>query len=134
MSHPIFIHGVGKLKLILECASRIAYSPLDDRMLHDSPSNPTPEEMPKVRSLDRLTLDPPLINPWRHLKIVRRLDRVEPFDHAAPLSPLRHRDLEIMARWFDRLDMLEIEQEINHQLSLLHPEPPWEEDLDLNFL
>ncbi|MBD1842841.1 hypothetical protein H6F89_05325 [Cyanobacteria bacterium FACHB-63] len=103
-------------------------------MLHDSPSNQTFEEMPKVRSPNRLTLDPPLINPWRHLKIVRRLNRVEPFDHAAPLSPLRRRDLEIMARWFDRPDMLEIEQEINHQLSLLHPEPPWEEDLDLNFL
>lgn len=120
--------------MALECALRIAYFSLDDCMPHDSPSTQTSEEMPKVRSSNRLTLAPLLVNPWRQIKIVRRLDRTKPFDYAAPVSPLRNRDLEIMARWFDRPEMPQIEQEINYQLSLLYPEPPWEEDLDLNFL
>ena len=84
---------------------------------------------------DRLSFDRPIVNPWRAVKsIARRPYRPEPFDHAAPLTPLRDRDLEIMAGWFDRADISEVEQDVNHHLALLYPEPPWEESLDLNFL
>lgn len=76
-----------------------------------------------------------LINPWRYVKTInRRPYRSEPFDHAAPLSPLRDRDLEIMSGWFDLVDMNEVEHDIDYHLSMLYPEPPWEEALDLNFL
>ncbi|HTL89870.1 MAG TPA: hypothetical protein VL134_10750 [Leptolyngbya sp.] len=79
----------------------------------------------------RLNSDATSLNPWRYVKTVnRRPYRSKPFDHAAPLSPLRDRDLEIMAGWFDFVDMAEVEQDVNHQLSLLYPEPPWEESLD----
>ncbi|BAU13209.1 hypothetical protein LEP3755_37480 [Leptolyngbya sp. NIES-3755] len=92
-------------------------------------------EVESPRSLNRLSLDPPPLNPWRYVKSVdRRPYRGQSFDHAAPLSPLRDRDLEIMAGWFDRVDMSEVEQDIDYHLSLLYPEPPWEEKLDLNFL
>ncbi|MBE9009744.1 hypothetical protein IQ250_05955 [Pseudanabaenaceae cyanobacterium LEGE 13415] len=92
-------------------------------------------EVEATRPTNRLSIDSPLANPWRSAKTNnRRPYRSEAFDHAAPLSPLRDRDLEIMAGWFDRVDMNEVEQDIDYHLSMLYPEPPWEENLDLNFL
>lgn len=86
-------------------------------------------------SPNRFSLDPPLVNPWRYVKTVnRRPYREKQYDHAAPISPLRDLDLEIMSGWFDRVDMNEVEQDIDYHLSMLYPEPPWEESLDLNFL
>lgn len=94
-----------------------------------------PTEVEPLRLSVRPSLDPPLVNPWRYAKTIeRRSYRSETYDHAAPLSPLRDRDLEIMAGWFDRVDMSEVEQDIDYHLSMLYPEPPWEESLDLNFL
>lgn len=82
-----------------------------------------------------ISSDPPMVNPWRSVKITsRRPYRPEAFDHAAPLTPLRDRDVEIMSSWFDPVDMNEVEQDVNYHLSLLYPEPPWEESVDLNFL
>jgi len=107
----------------------------DSPMDRDSIEDALPSEAPPVQPPNRFNPEPSIVNPWRHLKIVsRRPYRTESFDHAAPLSPLRDRDLEIMARWFDRVDMTEAEQDIDYHLSMLYPEPPWEEDLDLNFL
>jgi hypothetical protein len=89
-----------------------------------------------IQPANRLSLDPDPVNPWRYVKTLnrRRPYRAEPFDHAAPISPLREQDLEIMAGWFDRVDMNEVEQDVDYHLALLYPEPPWEDSLDLNFL
>jgi len=107
-------------------------SPIDRDLIE--PPLPEGEALP-LQPPNHLSLEPPLVNPWRHIKIAsRRPYRAELFDHAAPLSPLRDRDLEIMAGWFDRVDMTEVEQDIDHYLSMLYPEPPWEDALDLNFL
>lgn len=53
--------------------------------------------------------------------------------HAAPLSPLRERDLEAMNLFFQREDMAQIEAEVNQVLLHLLPAPCWEEDA-LEFL
>ncbi|MCU0551469.1 MAG: hypothetical protein MUC48_19165 [Leptolyngbya sp. Prado105] len=106
---------------------------------HDSIDNDTPPieivSSPPIQPTHRLSIDPPPVNPWRYVKtLTRRPYRAEPFDHAAPISPLRDQDLEIMAGWFDRIDMNEVKHDIEYHLALLYPEPPWEENLDLNFL
>lgn len=108
-------------------------------MLNTPPSDAdTVEDAPSSEvepSPNRLSLDPSIVNPWRSIKTPsHRPYRGEPFNHAAPLSPLRDRDLEIMATWFDRVDMIEVQQDLDYHLSMLYPEPPWEEELDLNFL
>ncbi len=107
-------------------------SQTDPDLIEDSP--PVEIEAPPARST-RLGLEPSIENPWRYVKVnSRRPYRAEPFDHAVPLSPLRDRDVEIMAGWFDLIDMSEVEEDIHYHLSLLYPEPPWEDNLDLNFL
>lgn len=69
-------------------------------------------------------------NPWLEVRLPqRRLYRPVPIDHAAPLSPLRNRDLEILASWFERDDWSDIEVDIKIHLEQLFPEPPWEENL-----
>lgn len=97
---------------------------------------PTEIEPPKpIQPLNRLPLDPPLVNPWRTVKTPnRRPYRGESFNHAAPLSPLRDQDLEAMSNWFEQVDMNEVEPDIEYHLALLYPEPPWEDTIDLNFL
>lgn len=93
-------------------------------MLNLSSDSDTFEDA-SLPELDRPILDSSIVNPWRYVKTTnRRPYRSEPFDHAAPLSPLRDRDLEIMAGWFDRVDMNEVEQDIDYHLSMLYPEPP----------
>lgn len=82
-------------------------------------------------SPNRLHLEEPITNPWRYVKsTVRKPYSPAVVDHAAPLSPLRDRDLEIMAEWFDQEDMPEIEAEVNFHLGMMYPEPIWEEGLD----
>lgn len=82
----------------------------------------------------RLSLDPPLINPWRGIKAIERKSNRTQIDHAGPLSPLRDLDLEIMADWFERPEINEIEADIDYHLELLYPEPPWEDAIDFEFL
>ncbi|PSB19774.1 hypothetical protein C7B65_10420 [Phormidesmis priestleyi ULC007] len=50
-------------------------------------------------------------------------------DHAAPLSPLRDRDLVALDEFFDRDDLLDLEQDVNRHLLRLFPEPCWEDAL-----
>lgn len=49
-------------------------------------------------------------------------------NYADPLEPLRERDLQALAKWFYREDMLTLETDINEMLLHLLPEPCWEED------
>ncbi len=69
-------------------------------------------------------------NPWREVSdAIRPEDAPAPsFDHAQPISPIRDRDFKELADWFDREDMAEIEEDINHQLLMLFPEPCWEDN------
>jgi hypothetical protein len=71
-----------------------------------------------------------LVNPWRNAKILTQPRQNTPIlvEPAAPLSPMRDRDLTVMLSWFDREDMSELEKDVNHHLLLLFPEPYWEED------
>ncbi len=68
--------------------------------------------------------------PGDHELVIAR--RVEEF-HAEPLSPLRSRDLVELIGLFQQANMGEIEADLQRYLSLLCPEPCWEED-PLEFL
>lgn len=72
----------------------------------------------------------PLINPWRMAKTSPepRLSLALLAEPAAPLSPMRDRDLVAMQSWFDDENMPEVEKDVNYRLLLLFPEPYWEED------
>lgn len=48
--------------------------------------------------------------------------------YAAPLSPLRERDIVALAALFQRDDMYAIEADVKHKLLLLLPEPCWDDD------
>lgn len=48
--------------------------------------------------------------------------------HAAPLSPLRERDIQALSAWFDREDMTTIETDVDRCLLVLWPAPCWEDD------
>ncbi len=54
--------------------------------------------------------------------------RIENDTHAAPLSPLRDRDIAALGQWFDRVDMEVIEANLAHCLLALWPAPCWEDD------
>ncbi|KAM3111117.1 hypothetical protein [Phormidesmis sp. 146-33] len=77
-----------------------------------------------------------LVNPWRNVVTSPRPKAaLAPiYDHAAPISPLRDRDIAELSGLFDREDILELEQNVNHYLIRLFPEPCWEDDDDLSFL
>ncbi len=78
----------------------------------------------------RLRVEDMLVNPWRHAKTTTRSNpRPAYLDHAAPLSPLRNRDLVALDEFFDRSDMPDLEQDINRHLLRLFPEPCWVDDL-----
>lgn len=49
--------------------------------------------------------------------------------YAAPLSPLRERDLTALAALFQRDDIYAIEADVSHRLLSLLPEPCWEDDV-----
>ncbi|MBW4520841.1 MAG: hypothetical protein KME16_14205 [Scytolyngbya sp. HA4215-MV1] len=53
--------------------------------------------------------------------------RIDSF--AAPLAPMRERDLKIMEAWFNQEKMHEIEADFTHYLLLLWPEPCWEDEV-----
>lgn len=101
----------------------------------DTTIETTHTDVPSQRNArNRLSLDPPLINPWRGVKAIERKSNRTQIDHAVPLSPLRDHDLEIMADWFERPEINEIEADIDYHLGLLYPEPPWEDAIDFKFL
>ncbi|MCY7323277.1 MAG: hypothetical protein LH660_16110 [Phormidesmis sp. CAN_BIN36] len=71
-----------------------------------------------------------LVNPWQHAKTALRLNSTPVCsDHAAPLSPLRDRDLVALGEFFDRDDLPNLEQDVNRHLLRLFPEPCWEDAL-----
>lgn len=54
---------------------------------------------------------------------------IEPVgNYAAPLSPLKERDLNALAELFQREEMLAIEADLSQMLLRLFPEPCWEDD------
>lgn len=61
-------------------------------------------------------------------KHVDRLFNQEGYGHAAPLAPLKERDWKEIASLFDTKDSDEIEADVINKLSMLHPEPSWDED------
>ncbi|NJM49344.1 MAG: hypothetical protein HC860_26810 [Alkalinema sp. RU_4_3] len=69
------------------------------------------------------------LNPWQEVPswVPERSFPVPEWDHAAPLSPIRDRDLQEMKEMFDREDMLALESEVDRMLSLLFPAPLWDE-------
>jgi hypothetical protein len=78
-----------------------------------------------------------LVNPWRNVTTSLPRPKAAPspiYDHAAPISPLRDRDIAELSGLFDREDILELEQNVNHHLIRLFPEPCWEEENELSFL
>lgn len=54
-------------------------------------------------------------------------ESIDVLSFAAPLSPLRERDLTALSKFFLRDDMLAIEADINQRLLSLLPEPCWED-------
>lgn len=52
----------------------------------------------------------------------------EGYNHAAPLAPLKDRDLLALIVLFDRQDGDEIEAEVMLKLSWMSPEPAWDEE------
>jgi hypothetical protein len=85
-------------------------------------------DLPPVAPLLRDSTEP--LNPWRD---INALSRPEPltlpaFEHAEPLTSLRDRDLTELATWFERPDMMEIEEDVNHHLLMLFPEPCWDDE------
>ncbi len=99
-----------------------------------SSSTSQPPSLGKYSTLSayrsRLRVEEMLVNPWRDAKTTTRSNpRLICVDHAAPLSPLRDRDLGALDEFFDRSDMPDLEQDVNRQLLRLFPEPCWEDDL-----
>jgi hypothetical protein len=93
-------------------------------------------EQPAVLETDRANLA--TRSPYFELEELRRSAAVAPprirvpktaDSYAAPLSPLRERDSQALASWFETDKMHEIEADVTRYLLLLWPEPCWDEDL-----
>ncbi len=69
------------------------------------------------------------LNPWQEVPnwLQARTFPAPVWDHAAPISPIRDRDLQEMREMFERSDMGDLEADVNHLLGMLCPEPAWEE-------
>lgn len=79
---------------------------------------------------NRLRVEEILVNPWQQAKTSIHLNSTPVcIDHAAPLSPLRDRDLVALGEFFDRDDLSNLEQDVNRHLLRLFPEPCWEDAL-----
>ena len=78
----------------------------------------------------------PLTNPWRSYLNQTTVTRspivkwssLSDWTPAAPITPLRDRDLLELSDWFARADMPDVEEDINKTLVYLFPEPCWDED------
>jgi hypothetical protein len=88
-----------------------------------------------VFSAEQLSGPKPEGNPWRDIPQLARPRQLPMpiWDHAAPIDPLRERDLKELYGWFERTDMTDVEDDIAHRLRLLPPEPFWD-DPDWRFL
>jgi hypothetical protein len=69
------------------------------------------------------------LNPWQEVPswVPDRSFPVPEWDHAAPLTPIRDRDLQEMKDLFEREDMRAVEGEVDRMLSMLFPAPLWDE-------
>ncbi len=54
-------------------------------------------------------------------------------EHAAPLMPLRERDIEVLSDYFEHEHIQEIEADVIRNLLIRWPEPCWEDE-PLDFL
>jgi hypothetical protein len=73
----------------------------------------------------------PAANPWRESRYVEPRPRQfyrSAWDHASPLAAINPRDMKEMGDWFERDDMGELEADINHLLTMLFPEPAWDDE------
>ncbi|MBE9028478.1 hypothetical protein IQ266_01745 [filamentous cyanobacterium LEGE 11480] len=73
----------------------------------------------------------PAANPWRNSAYIVEPPRQFPrpiWDHAGPLAAIPGRDLSEMQDWFERGDMPELAEDVNHLLERLFPEPAWDDD------
>lgn len=98
--------------------------PQNLRDLHPDDSNLLPGkflEEPHTRPSDRQ-------GPKHRASSTIKSTRILGAGPAAPLMPLRERDVKALAGFFEPTDMAEIEADIVHNLIWLWPEPCWEED------
>ncbi len=88
------------------------------------------DDLPAQLGHRNLAVEEILVNPWKNAPIAVRLKSAPVcIDHAAPLSPLRDRDLIALDEFFDRDDLPDLEQDVNRHLLRLFPEPCWEDKL-----
>jgi hypothetical protein len=76
--------------------------------------------VPQAQSMGNPWLSSPTLTQPRSISL-------SAWDHAAPISPLRERDLWELQQWFDRADMPALESDLLNGLRFLAPEPAWEE-------
>ncbi|XHX79572.1 MAG: hypothetical protein RBJ76_06555 [Stenomitos frigidus ULC029] len=84
----------------------------------------------------RRKLDQPQARAWSRVAVAT-MPKVTPDvllnSYAAPLSPLRERDILALSALFQSDDIYTIEADVNHRLLSLLPEPCWDDDA-LTFL
>ncbi|WP_199322060.1 hypothetical protein [Leptolyngbya sp. FACHB-321] len=80
----------------------------------------------------RQTVRRPQPNKWSRVALPTSPDNLKDSEslgsYAAPLSPLRERDILALAALFQRDDMYAIEADVKHKLLSLLPEPCWDDD------
>lgn len=90
------------------------------------------------RVAKRQTVRQPQPHKWSRVALTTLPDSVRGSDslgsYAAPLSPLRERDILALAALFQRDDMYTIEADVKHKLLSLLPEPCWDDDDTFAFL
>ena len=78
------------------------------------------------------TMRQPQPHKWSRVALTMLPDSMRGSDsldsYAAPLSPLRERDISALAALFQRDDMFAIEADVKHKLLSLLPEPCWDDD------
>ncbi|MBW4692978.1 MAG: hypothetical protein KME27_14585 [Lyngbya sp. HA4199-MV5] len=126
---PVDLHSAKELSLTTQ-------SPLHQATWSQRPA--------QERDLDGLyalrqaaTLKPlrqPRIRSWSGRSLAALTDlsaaaAIDVLSFAAPLSPLRERDLIALSEFFQQDEMLAIEADINQRLLLLLPEPCWEDEV-----
>ncbi|HEY9655278.1 MAG TPA: hypothetical protein V6C50_07285 [Crinalium sp.] len=84
------------------------------------------------------TVRQPQPNEWSRVALTTLPDSMRGSDslgsYAAPLSPLRERDIVALAALFQRDDMYAIEADVKHKLLSLLPEPCWDDEDTFAFL
>jgi hypothetical protein len=74
----------------------------------------------------------PSANPWRESRYRPQPRKFAPstagWDHASPLEAIHDRDINEMGGWFERDDMVDVEDDIQRLLVMLFPEPAWDDE------